>query len=374
MYDKVGPVFRELCQDESPKIIILQGGQWSGKTYGTIQKNFFDCYRYPDTVCTVVGRDVPFLKRGAVRDALHIYRETPELKKAITTYNITDRVFNFRNGSLLEFTAYEDEHDARGAKRHRLFINEADRMDWLIAWQLISRTDVQTIIDYNPTAPFWAHEKLMGLPGTKLIISDHRHNPFITERKHAEIEAIRDPELWRVYSRGLTGNLRGTIFPHWQRIDTFPNDLVEVIYGIDYGYTNDPTALVKVGYKPGQIFLDELSYAPGLSPQQILETLVGAGWDGEILYSEHDVEMAAALRRLGIPVILAHKGEGSIKAGILKMRQFDVFYTNRSENLHKERAGYRWQYVGETPTNTPEKTPDHCIDAARYAIYTHQFE
>jgi len=329
----------------------------------------------PGSVITVVAQDIPNLKKGALRDALRVINRSPKLKAQIADYNKSDRVITFKNGTIIEFNSYEDEQDAKSGKRDYLFVNEADGMPYEIVFQLAIRTRLQVFFDYNPTSRFWVHDKYIGKENVAFFISDHRDNPFLDESTHEEIESIPDYELWKVYARGITGNLRGTIYPDWQMIDNWPNNLEEIIWGVDYGYTSDPTAIVKVGIqRPRTLYLDECSYKPGINEDQIKDILEHHGWiNGQYFYSEHDTEMVSALRRKGVFVLLARKGDGSVKNGILKLKQFTVYYTRRSENLHRERLGYKWSYVGETPTNTPEKAPDHCMDSTRYAVYTHFF-
>jgi len=338
-----------------------------------MQNLFLKAMQEPNIVVTVVGQDIPNLKKGAVRDAYKIYYSSPLLKQAVNDYNKTDRIFNFKNGSIIEFNSYTDEQDAKSGKRDYAFFNEADGIPWEIYFQVSIRTFKQIYIDYNPTCGFWVQDKILNQPDVALFISDYRDNPFLDEITRKEIEAIGDAELWKVYARGKTGNLKGTIYPDWVPIDTWPDDIEEVIWGVDYGYTSDPTAIVKVGIKrPRTLYFEEISYQPGISEYQIKEIMEAAGWiNGQPFYSEHDAEMVGALRRLGVYVLMARKGEGSVKPGILKMKQFKCYYTKRSMNLHKERLRYKWAYVGETPTNTPDKSPDHCLDAARYACYTH---
>jgi len=378
---RVTELFR-VTQESKKRVIIHQGGTSSGKTYAILQNLFLKALQYEGIVITVVGQDIPNLKKGALRDALKIYNQSPILKKNCQDYNRTERIFTFKNGSVIEFNSYADQQDAKSGKRDFLFINEADGVTWEIYWQLSIRTlssrpEIlsQIFIDYNPSVIFWAHEKLKNKEDTVIFYSDHRDNPFLDANTHKEIEAIADPEMWKVYARGITGNLRGSIYPNWQIVEEFPKNIDEVIWAIDYGYTSDPTAIVKIGIqRPRTIYLEEISYVPGISEHQINEAMEAAGWiNGQPFYSEHDREMVSSLRRLGVYVLMAKKGEGSKRNGILKVKQFSVNYTRRSIHIHEERMKYKWSYVGDTPTNTPDKSPDHLMDAVRYGIYTHFF-
>ena len=338
----------------------------------------------PDLVSTVVGQDIPNLKKGALRDALRIINTTHEIKDQLSDYNKQDRIFTFKNGSIVEFTSYEDEQDAKSGKRNILFINEANGIPWEIVWQLRIRSNMapfsKRIYDYNPTASFWAHDKLINKPGVKLFITDHRHNVFLTEQQHQEIEGIPDPESWRVYARGLTGNLKGLIYKAWTNTTAKPKQIDKTIWAIDYGYgdsnTAGKTAIIRIQYvKPYTLYLKECCYLPGgVDEHTIKEVLIANGWqNGESFYSEHDPNMILALRKIGIHVLQARKGEHSEFNGIVKIKKFAVNYNaEESPNLHWERNHAKFLTIGDEVTKIVEDTKRyHLLAALRYGIFTH---
>lgn len=352
------------------------------------------------TVSTVTSMSMPHMKGGALRDfEMYVYGT---FKGDIKKYHKTDHLFTFKSGSLLEFKVFESEFAARGPRRKRLFINEANRFDYMTYFQLDSRSE-QTIIDYNPTLRFWGHD-LENDPDTVSFFSDHRHNPFLTDQKHREIEALctfeynedgtikfREDgqpvvlkgslELWKVYARGLTGNITGIIFPNWECIDDadFPKDREQDwIFSIDFGYTNDPTAIVKICKVANTLFIKELAYETAMSEHHIRSILLANGYNSNMpLYCEHDPDMIAALRNLGILAMPARKGQGSINAGIKLINSYDVKYPHSSKNLHTERGLYIWEVdekhiVDGKPkvTNIPVDRNNHLMDACRYGVYT----
>lgn len=343
-------------------------------------------------VTTVTSMSMPHLKGGALRDfEMYVY---PDFKSAIAKYHRTDHIFTFKGGHMMEFKVFDTEFSARGPRRKRLFVNEANKYPWMTYWQLDNRSD-QTIIDYNPTIRFWAHEKLENDGETKFYISDHRNNPFLSDQKHREIEAFYNPaapvydkdgnvigtkesgskELFKVYARGLTGNVTGVIFPYWECIDDgdFPKDKEqEWIYSIDFGYTNDPTAIVKICKIANTLFIKELAYETGMKPIAIKQILVANGYNESMpLYCEHDPDMIRSLRNIGIQAFFARKGQGSVNAGIELVNTFEVRYPNSSRNLHRERGMYIWEEneMGKS-TNIPVDMNNHLMDAVRYGIYT----
>jgi phage terminase large subunit len=366
-------------------IIVNQGGTDSGKTYGIMQLLYTFATRYDapaiDPIITIVGSSVPNLNKGAYRHGKNIMSSTKDLDKYIKAYNQTNKTITFVTGWIMEFISCQTEQEAKQGKRQYLFINEANGISYPIFWQLAKRTRRQTFIDYNPSFSFWAHEKLIGttpvsndLGATvQMIISDHRHNKFLSPEDHRKTESIKDPELWKVYARGLTGKLSGLIFPEWQQIPDimFPKD--EPFFGgLDFGYTNDPTAGVKIARIGETLYIHELCYTPGIAPIQMKQIFDANGFDGETIYCEHDPDQVAQLRRLELRTVLARKGQGSVNAGIIKLKEYKIFYTESSKNLKIELSKYMWEIAEDTgkPTNTPVDAFNHLIDAIRYGVYS----
>jgi len=364
--------------------IVLQGGTASGKTYAALQAIFAWSCKHPGLITTVVGEDIPNLKRGALRDSLRIINTTPEIKEQVIGYNQQDRIITFRGGSIVEYTSYEDEQDAKSGKRNILFVNEANGMPWEIVWQLKIRSNMapfsRRIYDYNPTASFWVHDRLIGKPGVTLFITDHRHNKYLTKQQHEEIENIPDKESWRVYARGWTGNLKGIIFKGWIQTSEKPKNIDLTLWGIDYGYgdkeTSGKTAIIRLQYvKPYTIYLKECAYLTGEVDEHLIrEVMTAHGWvNGQPFYSEHDKNMILALRKIGVHVLQARKGEHSEFNGIVKVKKFAAFYDpDESPNLHWERTHAKFMTVGDEVTRIVENTKRyHLLAALRYAIFTH---
>jgi phage terminase large subunit len=344
----------------------------SGKTVGILQALALLCAESTNpVVTTVTGQSFPHLKGGALRDfELFVY---PHFKSAIKAYHKTDHLFTFKSGDLLEFKVFENEMAARGPKRERLFINEANKFEWMTYYQLDARSN-QTIIDYNPSSRFWAHEKLHGVKGNELLLSDHTHNYFLSDAKHNEIEGQTDPELYKVYARGLTGNVTGVIFPNWEMIEDsdYPTD-EEYTFGIDFGYENDPTAIVKICKVANTLFIKELAYEPGLPVITQAQLLRANGYtEYTSCFCEHDPDQIRALRMHGIRAEMARKGPGSVNAGIKQLKTYNVKYTASSQNLKREQGSYIWLTDNKTGdiTSIPIDKWNHAMDATRYAAYT----
>ena len=386
---KTGPVY-EANLNAIAKIVINQGGTDSGKTYALVQIAFTICttQRAPseDPIFTILNESIPNSKKGAYRIAQGIFNNTPALQDMVESWNDSARTVYFKSGWILEFLGATDEQNAKQGKRQYLFVNEANGISWSIFWQMAKRTRIRVWMDYNPSAPFWAHENLIGTEPegndlyatVQLIISDHRHNPFLSHADHMSTEMIKDPELWKVYARGLTGNLMGIIYPNWRQIadKEFPWASDNFFGAIDFGYTNDPTAGVVLARVGDTIFAHELCYAPGIAAKDIKIIYRKHKFDEDRpIYCEHDPDMIRQLRMSGIMAIAARKGQGSIFAGISKVKEYNVLYTASSKNIENERKKYMFVKDKDTGRllNTPNDTDNHLMDAIRYGVYSHYY-
>jgi phage terminase large subunit len=371
------------------RIIVLQGGGDSTKTSMALLYLAIDSIEHPKTRTTVTGQDLPNLKSGALRLFKDYYENAPEIAPFIKQFNKSESTYYFHNGSFIEFKGFEDEQDARGSERDNLFINECNSRPYNLFWQLQRKTRRKIILDYNPTGRFWVHDKLLGPEMEKsfkdqvrIFITDHRNNPFLRPEEHEMYENISDPELFKVYSRGLLGKIKGLIFGHFKPVDVMPDDCSEYIWAIDYGYTNDETAIVKIGIKGRQRYVELLAYEPGIQPERICEIIKGSGHKFELIYSEHDKAMISNLRKLGIPVQHARKGPGSVAAGISKVRSYECFYVANSEYSKQFKTELdTWKFMTaqdiqtgkEVITNIPIDGHDHACQASIYGIFTHSF-
>lgn len=375
-----GPIFDHLFKSEY-RITVLQGGTSSGKTYSTLQYLFVKAITTPKIIIAVVAQDIPNLKKGALRDALKIVGSAPELRDYLQDFNKSDRILTFKNGSILEFNAYQDEQDARGGRRDILYVNEANAISYQIYWQLSIRTSTKIIIDYNPTSSFWAQEKVIIRPEAERVISDHRHNPFLSPELHAQIEGITDPDLWKVYARGMTGILKGTIYPNWTEV---PDDYFTfsdgVIWGIDYEGTSnrkdaDPTAVDRIAFKPKDcpydFVIDRVWYGKNATSEVIEAAMLAKGYkSGQPAYCDHNgATTTVELRQRGIWAMPAIKGP--ILPGLLFLRKHKIAYTESCVEKKEELGKYKFLEIEGVLTNIPIDGWDHSLSADRYAIYSH---
>lgn len=353
--------------DAQEDIIINQGGTSSGKTYSILQVLFTYAVSEKNLIITVVGQDIPNLKSGALRDATNIIGSSTELSELLSEYNRSERIFTFKSGSIIEFKSYDDAQDAKNGKRDYLFVNEANGISFEVYNELYMRTKKKTFIDYNPNEAFWVHNKLIGKPNVRLLISDHRHNPFIDSKLREKIENLKevDIELWKVYARGMTGKIEGLVFRNYTRCAEIPGEAKLVGYGLDFGFTNDPSACVGVWKYNNELYIDEIFYERQLTNPMIAEKLKEANVRNCVADSSEPKSIQEIFDN-GVFVEGAKKGTDSIRMSINTLKQYKLNITNKSTNLLREISGYKWKQKNGEMLNEVVDMNNHAIDALRY--------
>lgn len=357
------------------RVKINQGGTSSGKTYSILEVLFVRLIE-KKKLATVVGQDIPNLKRGALRDLTdRILPANPWMKAAITKYNAGERIFYFRNGSVLEFVGYEDEQDAKNGKRDIAFFNEANGVTWAIYQQVAMRTADEIFIDYNPNAEFWVHEHLIGKPEVETFYSNFTHNPYCPDDIKQYLWALRDRDrqAWRVYGCGMTGAILDLCFPRVTVVPEMPKHLSKRGYGMDFGYRNSPSTLIECGLANGnEIYLNEIFYTVGMSPDEMAQEMRTAGIKrGVQVWADPADFRAVEYLRKEFTLPEFTKKADSVRFGISLLNQYDLFITENSLNLLKEQKQYRFKRVarGEKEGQLDEAPIDaynHAWDAIRY--------
>ena len=372
---KTGGLYR-LNYNSQADIVVNQGGTSSGKTYAILQVLFSLAIKSECTI-TVVGQDIPNLKVGALRDALDIINADEVIQQQLVSYNRSERLMTFLNKSVIEFNSYDNEQDAKSGKRDYLFVNEANGIPYNVFEQLSLRTRQKVFIDYNPDTSFWVHDKVIPLENTELIISDHRHNPFLTDKTRAKIEALKDKDedLWKVYARGRTGRIEGLVLKKWYTTTESFEDKELVGFGIDFGFTNDPTAMIEVRQQDGELWIKEQIYDTGLTNQDISNRMdvLNISRGTLIVADSAEPKSIEELRRLRWTVDGVKKGKDSIMFGINLLKGYTINVDASSKNLIKELEQYRWKVDKNGDSlNVPIDTYNHAIDALRYLVM-HKF-
>ena len=351
--------------------VVNQGGTSSGKTFAITQVLFCIACETAGLVITVAGQDIPNLKAGALRDALKIYSESVQVAACVRSYNKSERVFEFNNGTIIEFKSYDDAQDAKSGKRDYLFVNEANGIDWQIYCELALRTRTRIYIDYNPNTAFWVHDNLIGREDVQLIISDHRHNPFLDKAMRNKIELLKevDVEQWKVYAHGITGKISGLILTNWTLCNGIPANAKLIALGLDFGFTNDATGCIEVYRYNGELWINELIYETHLTNPDISEKLAAFGIRKRtpIIADSADPKSIEELRRLGWNITGARKGPDSIKNSIDILKRYKLNITRSSVNMRNELSRYKWRTDKSGRTiNEPVDHFNHLIDPLRY--------
>lgn len=363
-----GPLFIKNWEAKS-KIVVNQGGTRSGKTYSLLQLLIVKAFKNKGKVFTIVRKSLPSLKMTAYRDffeilnGLNLYSETDH-NKSDYTYNL--------NGNLFEFVSLDQPQKKRGARRDFLFCNEANELTWEDFFQLLVRTTDKIWLDYNPSDSFhWIYDKLLIRDDVSYIQSTYKDNPFLEKTIVDEIERLQgtDDDYWRIYGLGERGLSRATVF-QFKMADDPKGKLVS--FGLDFGFTNDPTSLVQV-YKDGDdLYIHEMMYHTQLTNYDISEkfTELGLTRYDEIWADSAEPKSIEELHRMGWNVRPTAKGADSIMAGIDILKRHKIYVTKGSDNVVREFQNYKWQEdKNGNLLNKPIDKFNHAIDAVRYATF-----
>ena len=362
-------VFEELERISDAKIRVFQGGSRSGKTFNILLWIIFSyCYKNKNKTISICRKTLPSLKASVLRDFLEILRQN-ELYSELY-HNKTSNEY-WLNGNLIEFFSLDMGSRVRGRKRDLLFVNEANEIDYESWSQLLFRTDGGIIIDYNPHDQFhWIYDKVLERQDCELHISTYRDNPFISDVLRKEIERLQytDPEYWRVYGLGLRGQNRSLVFK-FNIIDAIPDDAKFLAYGLDFGFSNDPSSLCATYVKDDDMYVKELLYRTGLTNQDISREFETLGLDrrDEVFADSSEPKSIEELYRMGWNVKGKKKYE--INYGIDLVRRYKLHVTKDSTNAIKELESYKFvEDKNGNPTNKPLDANNHFCDSLRYSV------
>lgn len=353
------------------KIRALQGGTSSSKTISTL---LYLIHRAQTdtkpTLTSVISESVPHLKRGAMRDFKNIMIAHKYWKDDL--WNATDSIYTFETGSQIEFFSADNAAKLRGGRRDRGFMNECNNMSLEAFDELEVRTKEFMFLDWNPTVEFWFYtDVLHKRDDVDHIILTYKDNEGLSQEIINSIEARKNRKgWWQVYGLGQLGEVDGKIYKEWQIVDEIPHEARLERYGLDFGYTNDPTAIVAVYKYNGGYILDEITFQKGLSNRQIADILLNERRE-LVIADSAEPKSIDEIASYGISIIGCDKGPDSIRNGIQVVQDQRVSITKRSTNIIKEYRNYLWKSDKDGKIlNVPESGFDHSMDALRYAIVT----
>lgn len=368
MYQKTTALRR--IQKLNKRLRIIQGGSSAGKTIAVLLVLIDRLQREKGIISSVVSETIPHLKRGAIRDFLNIIEAHGYYQD--DRWNRSDFIYTFETGSKLEFFSADSADKVRGPRRNGdLFINECNNISYETYTQLAIRTLGSIYLDFNPVAEFWVHDEIIAKEVEHdFIILTYKDNEGLPQVIVDEIESRQgNKQFWTVYGLGLLGEFEGKIFTGWRiDLDEIPHEARLERYGLDFGYSNDPTALIAVYYFNGGYILDEIAYSKGLSNKQIADLLINEKRALTIADSA-EPKSIDELRSYGLLVQPTVKGKDSVTNGIQVVQDQQISVTKRSVNVIKEYRNYLWLVDKDgRRLNEPSPLWNHAMDAVRYAI------
>ena len=350
-------------QEKGVRFVINEGGSRSSKTYSLCQMVIVYCLQNPNKVVSIIRKTFPALRATVMRDFLEILKDLDIYEK--TNHNMSENIYRFPNGSIVEFFSVDDEQKIRGRKRDIAWCNEANELFYDDFTQLNMRTETKLIFDYNPSdSSSWLYE----LPKDEsiLIKSTYKDNPFLPETIKRQIEDLKrtDESLYQIYALGEKTISKSNIYSNWTFLKHRPAKFISYVYGLDFGY-NHPTALMRVYWRDNDIFIEPVIYESYLTTSNLIEKMkiLNVEENIEILADYSRPEIIQEMNNAGFNVLNANK---VVKKGIDNVKSFGVF-CEEDQRVKKEYENYKWKKIGDNITDEPIKLYDDAMDAVRYA-------
>jgi phage terminase large subunit len=367
---------------------VIQGGTSAGKTFGILPILIDIAAKAPELEISVVSETIPHLRKGAMKDFINIMKIIGRWQA--DHWSATHLKYTFTNGSYIEFFGTDQAEKVVGPRRDILYVNECNHINYNTYHQMEIRTNEDIYLDFNPVNEFWVHTELLDDVDVEFLKLDYLDNEGLGDNIKREIEKKRDKAYfdpqgnlddpnnikseywanwWKVYGLGELGSLQGTVYSNWGTIDHLPIDARRLGYGLDFGYTNDPTALIAVYKYDDQIIFDEVIYQKGLSNRDISLLAKKKGiTNHQTGYADSaEPKSIDELISYGLAVVGVSKGKDSIKYGIQLLQEQRFLVTTRSTNIINELRNYVWDTdrTGRE-LNTPIDNYNHAMDAMRY--------
>lgn len=351
------------------RLKIIQGGTSAGKTIAILLIMIDRLQREKGLVSSVVSETMPHLKRGAIRDFLNIMEAHGYYND--DRWNRSDFTYEFETGSKLEFFSADSADKVRGPRRNGdLFENECNNLPYETHVQLAIRTQGNIYCDFNPVAEFWYHEEIKNKQDHDFLIVTYKDNEGLPQVIVDEIESRKgNKNFWRVFGEGLLGESEGRIFTGWQIIDEIPFEARLERYGIDFGYSNDPTSIIALYYYNGSYIIDEIAHTKGLSNKQIADIILAQPKKALVVADSAEPKSIDEIASYGISIIPTTKGPGSVLQRIQLAQAQQISVTKRSLNVIKGSRNYMWKTDKDGRIiNEPDHLWSDSMDAFTYAL------
>lgn len=362
----------ERNQSARTRFVFNPGGTRSSKTISLAQLMYMIAVNKHNVVISIVSETMPHLRKGTMRDFFW-WLENEGIYDH-KSHNKTENIYKV-GSSIIEFFSVDDLGKVHGPSRDYLYCNEIQNIKYETFFHLASRTTTRIYADYNPTSFFWADTEFIENPAMQdritVIRSTYKDNPFCPPEIVKDIlaRASKDENYKRVYIDGLPGVAEGLIFESFKVVNEIPEGARLIGTGLDFGFTNDPTALVSVYLNGGELFFDELIYEYGLTNTDINRLAISQGLNirGSIVADSAEPKSIEELYRMRWNIEGANKGADSITNGIDILKRYSLNVTTRSTGLIKELRNYKWAVDRDgKPLNKPIDMFNHAIDGVRY--------
>lgn len=388
-----------LYEDTEHFIILITGGRGSGKS--------FNAGAFVERLTFEEGHVILFCRYTMTSAAVSIIPEFVEKIEADGTgefFHMTKTdVENVISGSKVLFRGIKTSSGNQTAKLKSIqgittfvcdeaeeWTSEAD-FDKLVLSIRQKNIQNRVIIIMNPTDSnhfiykkyIEKNNKTVQIDGVDVQISTHPnvlhiHTSYFDNVENLSDEFIREIERMKIenpdkYAHVVIGRwvdvAEGAIFKKINQIKEFPAWCEKVALGQDFGYSNDPTAIVKCGVIGNALYIDEVCYKTHMLTKDIISELKPYN-DLKVMSESADPRLIDEISNAGIKIYPVEKGSGSIIAGIEKMLEMEIYITERSYNMLMEFRNYVWDKDKDgRPVNQPEDgQADHLIDAVRYYI------
>jgi len=350
------------------RLKIIQGGSSAGKTIALLLLLINRAQSERNKTISIVSETMPHLRRGAIRDFLAIMEGHGYYKE--DRWNRTELIYLFETGSKIEFFSADSSDKVRGPRRDVLFLNEGNNIPYETYTQLAIRTNEDVYIDYNPVSEFWVHTEIIPKLEHDFIIVTYKDNEALPDTIIKEIESRRENKgFWQVYGLGQLGEVEGKIYKDWQIIDEIPHEARLERRGLDFGYTNDPSALVDIYYYNGGYILDEQMYRKGMTNKQIADVILNQQQQCLVIADSAEPKSIDEIRSYGVSIQPAKKGGGSVAHGIQFVQGKRISVTKRSAEVIREYRNYLWKVdKNGIVLNEPDHLFSHSMDAIRYGF------
>lgn len=356
----------------NPRIrgIASKGGTRSSKTWSTLQLLHLVCVNSEKPlVISCVAATLPMVKRGMMRDFKQMLITENEWDE--NAFNKSECTYTYPNGCIIEFFGVDNASKVHGSARDILFVNEAQTIPREIFRQLDIRTRKKVVIDFNPVRKFWGETEFVG-DRYITIHSTYKDNPYLSKEQVGAIEKNKgDANWWRIYGEGETGGVEGNVYPSYEVIDDMPETFTGRCLGLDFGFVNDPTAIVDIRFQGWDLYVDLLCYETGLLNASIADYLTSNMLHRLITVCDNaEQKSIVELQQRRIKAIPCVKGRGSVAGGIAQVKQFKLHVTKRSVKLLDELDNYKFIKDEATDTYTNETIDawNHALDALRYGV------